>query len=288
MTQSRDLRQTLALERMTAVGHSFFCFLQKLPFMKKIILSLAVACAALAVVSCSDENIAPQSDQATHEDFKTSTEAFAEGSVVDYTYEALSNGTVKLTFVNTTGGTMTGDLIREGVSYIQNGTIITYFSVAPGETYTYIDDNVVPNETYRYIFEYFVGDMSDYHLFFDEVTVTSTVPALGNFTLIAAAYDDEYEVLTDGYTIVLEGTNIRIEANADLTQSVQFFLNGEKFKDNSAPFALYGDKDGDYHMGELENGSYTLTAIAYPEKNGKGVPGDTATVSFEVNNLYQQ
>jgi hypothetical protein len=116
----------------------------------------------------------------------------AEGSVVAYTYEALSNGTVKLSFVNTTGGTMTGDLIREGVSYTQNGTIITEFSVAPGETYTYIDDNVVPNETYRYIFEYFVGDMSDYHLFFDEVTVTSTVPALGNFTLIAAKYDDEH------------------------------------------------------------------------------------------------
>jgi hypothetical protein len=82
--------------------------------------------------------------------------------------------------------------------------------------------------------------------------------------------------------------NIKVEANGDLTQSVVFFLNGEKFKDNDSPFALYGDKDGDYKLGELQNGSYTLTAIAYPEKNGKGVAGDTATVSFEVNNLYQQ
>lgn len=253
--------------------------------MKKTLLALI---GASAIVGCSDLSIEPQyNEQVLSEDYNITAQAASE-SAVAYSYEPQSNGTVKFSFVNTTSDTLNGDLIREGVSYTQNGTIITFFSVAPGATYTYIDDNVQANETYRYIFEYFSVDTNEWKFFFDEVAVVSDVPAIGNFTLIAAAYDDEYEVLTDGYTITIEGVNIKAEANADKTGSIEFFLNGKKFHDNSAPFALYGDDHGDYKMGRLEIGSYTLTAIAYPEKNGKGIPGDTATVVFNVTNEYPQ
>ena len=249
--------------------------------MKKTLLALM---AAFAIIGCSDLNIEPQENQkVSSEDYNITAQAALE-SAVAYSYEAQSNGTVKFSFVNTTSETLNGDLIREGVSFLQNGTIITEFSVAPGEAYTYIDDNVQANETYRYIFEYFYEN--EWQFFFDEVAVVSDVPAIGNFTLIAAAYDDEYEVLTDGYTINMAGVNIRAEANDDKTGSIEFFLNGKKFHDNTAPFALYGDDHGDYKMGRLEIGSYTLTAIAYPEKNGKGVPGDTAVVVFNVTNEY--
>jgi hypothetical protein len=174
---------------------------------------------------------------------------------------------VRFTFENTTTDTLNGDLIREGVSFLQNGTIIVEFSVPPGSTYTYIDDDVVPGETYRYIFEYFSREKGDYEIHFDEVSVVSDIPALGNFILVAPSTDDEYEVLTNGYTITIEGTNIKMEANADRTRSVIFYLNGKRYKDNDAPFALFPEYNGDYQPGKLKNGSYTLMAIAYPEKN---------------------
>lgn len=258
--------------------------------MRKPILPIALAFVAFAVVRCSDHNVVPdfhdtQTQLATGED-GTSISSH-QRTIVAYTYETLSNGTVRLTFQNTTGHTLNGDLIREGVSFLQNGSIITEFSVPAGATYTYVDDNVVPGETYRYIFEYFVGDTGDYEIYFDEVTPVSDVPALGNFTLIAPSNDDEYEVLTNGYTIVIGGTNIKVEANADQTGSVIFYLNGKKYNENTAPFALFGDINGDYKRGKLKNGSYTLMAIAFPGRNGKGIPGDTATVNFVVDNIYQ-
>lgn len=249
-----------------------------------------MAFVTFAMLSCSDHNVVPNmpADNGIPNisDSRTSI-ASHQGTEVAYTYEALSNGTVRFSFQNTTGHTLNGDLIREGVSFLQNGTIITEFSVPAGSTYVYIDDNVVPGETYRYIFEYFVGDTGDYEIFFDEVTVVSDIPALGNFILVAPSNDDEYDVLTEGYTIVIGGTNIKVEANDDLTGSVIFYLNDKKYKDNTAPFALFSEANGDYERGKLENGSYTLTAIAYPEKNGKGIAGDTATVNFMVNNIYE-
>jgi hypothetical protein len=249
--------------------------------MKKSILPITLASIVFAMFGCSEDNMTP-----TTNDAKTSIKSHL-GVDVDYAYESLPNGTVRLTFQNTTGHTLNGDLIREGISFQQNGTIITEFSVPDGASYSYTDDNVVPGETYRYIFEYVMDSTSDYQINFDEVAVVSNVPALGNFILVAPSNDDEYEVLTDGYTIVIGGTNIKVEANANLTRSVVFYLNGQPYKDNAAPFSLFGDVNGDFQRGELENGTYTLTAIAYPKKHGRGVAGDTATVSFDVNNIYQ-
>jgi hypothetical protein len=257
--------------------------------MIKSIIPIAMAFVTFAILSCSDHNVVPNmpaDDEVLMNDSRTSISSH-QGTDVAYTYEALSNGTVRLTFQNTTGHTLNGDLIREGVSFLQNGTIITEFSVPAGSTYTYIDDNVVPGETYRYIFEYFVGDTGDYEIYFDEIAVVSDIPALGNFILVAPSNDDEYDVLTDGYTIMIGGTNIKIEANADRTGSVIFYLNGRKYRDNTSPFALFREINGDYQRGSLRNGTYTLMAIAYPERNGKGVAGDTATVNFTVNNIYQ-
>jgi hypothetical protein len=243
--------------------------------MIKTILQISAVTFGIALVSCSDENVVPKNDPVTHMQSHL-------GTTVPYSYEALSNGTVKFTFTNTTGHDITyGDLIREGVSYTQNGSIITDFTVAAGETYTYIDDDVLAGETYRYIFEYILEGESEYQFYFDTVETFATVPSLGTFLLTAPGYPDEpYETLTDGYTINMSGVNIQVEAN-DLTGSVVFYLNGKKYHDNTAKFTVFREGKAD-----LQNGSYTLDAIAYPEKNGKGVPTDTATVVFNVNNIY--
>ncbi|EMR01519.1 hypothetical protein ADICEAN_03355 [Cesiribacter andamanensis AMV16] len=204
-----------------------------------------------------------------------------------YWYEALPNGTVKLNVNNTTSYEVVGDLIRERLPDHAYGEILTEFAIPSGSTYSYIDDHVLPGETYFYVFEYRIEGVYGWVINFDTVTVQSVIPALGNFYLIAASSDDEYDILQDGKTIVIENTNIRAEANADLTGSVIFYLNGKRFKDNTAPFALFPETKGDFKKGRLTNGSYHLMAIAYPEKNGKGIPGDTLTVNFTVENMYE-
>ena len=204
-----------------------------------------------------------------------------------YSYDILSNGTVRLNVVSQTSNDVSGDLIREALVYPQNGEILTEFALLDsGSIFTYVDDDVQPGKTYVYIFEYNIEGTSGYTIHFDTITVVSTIPALGNFLLIAPSNDEQYDWLREGYTIWLGGTNIQAEASGDQTGSVIFFLNGKQYKDNSEPFALFPETHGDFKAGHLKNGAYTLVAIAYPEKNGKGIPGDTATVSFFVEITY--
>lgn len=203
---------------------------------------------------------------------------------VPYAYSTPTNGTVKLRARNTTGVEIVGDIIRESPI---SGEIITEFKVPAGATYVYIDDDVLPGATYLYVFEYFIQGVQLPVINLDYITPVATMPALGSFNLIAPApANDPYDVLRNGKTISIEGTNIQAEANDDYTGSVVFYLNGKRYDDNTHPFSLFGDVNGDYNKGTLQDGAYTLTAIAFPAANGEGVPGDTATVAFTVENLY--
>jgi len=253
--------------------------------MTKSILTTSLAAIVTVMVSCSDEAIDSSNDaristSTIQRNGRIASTAGVE-SPVPYTYESLSNGTVKLSFQNLSGTNITGDVIREGVSYQQNGTIITTFSVPNGDAYTFIDDNVIPDETYRYIFEYTIDGTNEYTINFDTVTVVSNVPALGNFLLLPPDGGEAYDFLFNGQTIEISHTNIVVETDHNMTRSVVFNLNGTTYIDNRTPFTLFPEGTAD-----LPNGSYTLTAIAYPKTKGKGIPGDTATVSFTVNNLY--
>lgn len=239
--------------------------------MTKNILSICLAATVVVLVSCSDETVAPTNE------LKTSIKSTL---LVPYSYTSLPNGTVQLSFTNNTGNTIVGDLIREGVSYQQNGYIIHEFSVANGASYSFIDDNVIP-ATYRYIFEYTEEGTVDYLINFDTVTVTTNVPALGEILLLPPDGGEAYETLRNGYEIQIGGTNIQVETDVIRTRSVVFYLNGTKYTDNAAPFTVFPAGTAN-----LQNGDYTLTAIAYPKKKGKGIAGDTTSVSFSVNNIY--
>jgi hypothetical protein len=251
--------------------------------MIKTIATASLAAIAMFMMSCTDQSLTPSEDRhaspigINRQDAAT----FSENSVVPYTYESLDNGTVKLSFQNLSGHSISGDVIREGVSYQQNGTILTEFTVANGDSHIFIDDNVIPSETYRYIFEYIIEGTNEYTINFDTVTVVSNVPALGNFLLLPPDGGESYDFLFEGQTITFGHANIQVESDNNLTRSVVFNLNGTTYTDNSYPFTLFP-----VGTANLQNGSYTLTAIAYPKKKGKGVPGDTATVSFTVNNIY--
>jgi hypothetical protein len=240
--------------------------------MFKTILSTCLAATLVILVSCSDEDVTPI------QDVKTSMKSV--DPLVPYTYESLPNGTVKLSFTNNTGETITGDLIREGFSYTQNGYIIDEFTVASGESYSYIDDSVIP-ATYRYIFEYAPVSTGYYLINFDTVSVTTNVPTIGDILLLPPDGGEAYETLRNGYEIQIGGVNIQPETDSRYTKSVVFYLNGVRYVDSTAPFTLFPTGTAD-----LQNGDYSLTAIAYPKKKGKGIAGDTTTVNFSVNNLY--
>lgn len=248
--------------------------------------TLLLAAMAGALVCCTDESFNQNKDAriSSFENQPEYTTLNLGNPSVLYSYESLCNGTVKFSIHNQSGLSVRGGVMREGVSYQQNLKDITEFTTPDGDTYTFIDDNVIPDESYSYLLYYFVDGAPEfeYYELYDTVSVVSHVPALGHFLLLPPECEEpSYDFLFNGQAIEIANTNILIESDQGLTRSVVFNLNGVKYTDNSYPFTLFPECTAN-----LPNGSYSLTAIAYPKKKGKGIPGDTATVSFTVNNLY--
>lgn len=203
---------------------------------------------------------------------------------IDYGYEALDNGTIRFTVHNNSSLPLSAEIIREAVVYPTNGVILVDFRVLAGESFTYIDDSVTPGHEYMYIFEYKLDGDMEWQFMFDYITAVSTIPALGTFNLYVPPSDEDYDWVRDGMTINISNTVIRASASDDgITNSVVFFLNGKRSLDNTYPFTLFGDVPIQASSARLKNGSYSLVAIAYPLKHGKGIPGDTAEVNFVVD-----
>lgn len=243
-----------------------------------------LAAIVFALVSCTDESFNMKKDaRISSFEYQPDQASVNLGNPqVLYSYTPLCNGTVKFKIQNNSGYPVTGGVMREGVSYQQNLKDITAFTTPDGTSYTFIDDNVIPGESYSYLLYYSVNNFAEYYELYDTVSVVSRIPALGHFLLLPPGCGEpSYDFLFNDQTIEITNTNILIESDHGLTRSVVFNLNGTKYIDNSYPFTLLPDCPAG-----LPNGTYSLTAIAYPKKKGKGVPGDTATVSFSVNNLY--
>jgi hypothetical protein len=126
-----------------------------------------------------------------------------------------------------------------------------------------------------------------------KVIVTEIVPSLGiaGFTLINAGTDRDMLTLTDGLQISkneVQGLslNIRANTNPSVVGSVYITLSGpvnRKSTENEAPYALFGDKSGNYNGRTLPTGTYTLTAQAYSLRNRKGTAGPLKTITFTIN-----
>jgi hypothetical protein len=71
----------------------------------------------------------------------------------------------------------------------------------------------------------------------------------------------------------------------DAVGSVKLTLKGPVSSsrlENKAPFALFGDVDGDYLGMILSSGNYTVTAQAFSLENMGGVKGPIKSVSFSI------
>lgn len=121
--------------------------------------------------------------------------------------------------------------------------------------------------------------------------------AVASLTLINADTDQPIA----GYTALASGTvldlaalptrnlNVRANTSPATVGSVRFALdaNTNYRTENTAPFALAADHNGDYYAWTPAVGSHTLKATPYTGGNATGTAGAPLTVSFQVVNSGQ-
>jgi hypothetical protein len=129
------------------------------------------------------------------------------------------------------------------------------------------------------------------------VTTVPVGPAVTSLTLIDADADQPipgYENLVNGAVIdlaTLPTSNLNIRANTTGSfGSVKFEMDGNaNFRnESSAPYALFGDTQGNYNGVHIAVGAHTVTATTYSNKNGTGTAGGGVSVSFTVVGAAQQ
>jgi hypothetical protein len=116
--------------------------------------------------------------------------------------------------------------------------------------------------------------------------------AVTSFSLINASTDQViagYESIDEGETIVLANlptTSLNVRANIDGVNvaSVKFGYDANaNFRvESAAPYALFGDSSGNYHVGSLAVGSHTLTGTAYTGTGATGTAGTPLVRHFSV------
>jgi hypothetical protein len=108
------------------------------------------------------------------------------------------------------------------------------------------------------------------------------------FTLVNANSDSDILTISNGssFSLAQVGSALNIRTNtAGTIGSVVMKLTGAKAvtaTESVAPYALFGDDRGNYNVGSLPAGSYTLSATPYSSSGGSGTAGTTFTISFTV------
>ncbi|MDX1993570.1 MAG: hypothetical protein SF029_14375, partial [bacterium] len=113
-----------------------------------------------------------------------------------------------------------------------------------------------------------------------------------HFILVDGDTDQDIRVMTNGETVNLatlptRNINIRVVTNPTTVGSIKFILNGAQFSnanrvENTAPYALWGDENGDYYGWQPRLGSYTLLAQSFELRDLAGSAGRPMTVQFNV------
>ncbi|WP_113922614.1 HYR domain-containing protein [Cognataquiflexum aquatile] len=132
-----------------------------------------------------------------------------------------------------------------------------------------------------------------------KVTVTQSAPSLAitSFTLINSRTDVDMFTLTNGMQInqnQVQGLNLNIRANTNpsVVGSVFITISGplnRTITENVAPYALFGDTNGNYSGRSLPAGTYTVTARAFSMTKRRGTAGTVSTITFTIlkNNLFR-
>lgn len=125
-----------------------------------------------------------------------------------------------------------------------------------------------------------------------ESTESIETQEVTSFTLIDADSDQPiagFDPLPEGAvlnlaTLPTQNLNLRANTSPATVGSVRFALDGNSnFRtESTAPYALAGDSNGDYHAWTPGNGSHTLTATPYSDASASGTEGTPLTLTFTV------
>jgi hypothetical protein len=125
------------------------------------------------------------------------------------------------------------------------------------------------------------------------ITVTPITPPLGitSFVLVNASTDNDIQTLVNGTQLLSSqvgsiSLNFKANTNPPLVGSVFLSLSGPvnaTRTENGAPYALFGDNNGDFNGRTLPNGNYILSATAYSSANRTGTIGTTSTITFQIS-----
>ena len=129
------------------------------------------------------------------------------------------------------------------------------------------------------------------------ITVTAPEPVAGEilgFTLVNAETNTDIIPLEEG-TIVnsdqLINSSASIVASATSVGSVVLNLSGELNQtrtESVAPYALFGDRSGNYRGVDFLPGTYTISATPYSDTGGNGTAGTPLSVTFEIAESTQE
>ena len=110
---------------------------------------------------------------------------------------------------------------------------------------------------------------------------------IAELVLVDASTNSDIGPLADGASIDLSQLPAELNVRAEVTGevgSVVFSLNDDTYHrtEHFAPYALFGDLEGDYLSGSFEAGENTLSVTPFGESMGDGDVGETLTIVFNV------
>ena len=76
--------------------------------------------------------------------------------------------------------------------------------------------------------------------------------------------------------------NLLVKTSPAIIGSVKLKLDNTTKTETLAPYAYFGDTDGDYNAGTISNGKHVLTATPYSGANATGTAGTPLTVTFTI------
>ncbi|HRK32479.1 MAG TPA: hypothetical protein PLD59_15550, partial [Tepidisphaeraceae bacterium] len=112
--------------------------------------------------------------------------------------------------------------------------------------------------------------------------------AVSSFTLVNASNEQDLMTIADGATISLarlptRNLNVRANVTGSPIGSVVFKLDSQNPRiESAAPFALFGDTNGNYRNGSFALGQHTLIGTPFAGTGGTGTAGTPLTVNFTV------
>ncbi|MEL6370544.1 MAG: DUF5060 domain-containing protein [Pseudomonadota bacterium] len=132
----------------------------------------------------------------------------------------------------------------------------------------------------------------------DPVDPPANPPSSGvgaTFWLIDADTDEQVQNLSENPNVdpdILSAGNYSIQAvpaDGGAVQSAKLSVNGGKVQtENVVPYALYGDKNGNYAGQSLSDGSYTVAVDFYSGTGGTGQKVGSSELSFTVSDEVAQ